>query len=225
MVVRFFEGWEDVEDFGDERVVFRLCLLGDRVEEGREGLNASQFDLSHSQPSRQGFVQGKTYIDTVVSESLPKDFLHHIFVLAFDYAWGSGEYSECAFSYSRVGRLTRLEQSAQQLRPGFSVVCVLSCNLSNCVAHLVPDVRNLFGGQALQQARSYRDLRIIRQCQEQFLVFIRGRVFPGFGGDSSEDNSGGGAHLGRVNGLVPGRVRPFDLPSRLARSGPARPSP
>lgn len=49
---------------------------------------------------------GYTYIDAFVPKGLSKDFLNHILVLSLYYAGSCGEYSESAFPYTVVWRLT-----------------------------------------------------------------------------------------------------------------------
>jgi len=45
-IARVFDGWQDVEDLADERVVLGLRLLGDGAEEGCKGLDGRNPDLS-----------------------------------------------------------------------------------------------------------------------------------------------------------------------------------
>lgn len=82
-----------------------------------------------------------------------------LLMLLLDDAGGGGKDSEGSLSLAGVGRLACLEKGAEQVRPGISgaigtedlVIGVLTGYLSNGVGDLVPDGRDRFSAEGLQQ--------------------------------------------------------------------------
>lgn len=95
-VLRVLDGWEDVEDVGDEVVVFGLGLFAEGPEEGGKSLHG-----------------GKADQNGLIREASVESLENHLFVLLLDNSGSGSEDAVSVLSLFGFSGLAELEEGAE----------------------------------------------------------------------------------------------------------------